>query len=98
MADYDRVVHQQAILKLLNEYAQHPMGGGVELAQTTKQSLIENLKQVDGAFSVLAFDKQQAVALANCFMGFSTFAAQPLINIHDLIVTHPLFKVKELPV
>ena len=26
------------------------------------------------------------VGLANCFTGFSTFAAQPLINVHDLAV------------
>jgi ribosomal protein S18 acetylase RimI-like enzyme len=28
----------------------------------------------------------EAVGIANCFLGFSTFAAKPLINIHDLAV------------
>jgi ribosomal protein S18 acetylase RimI-like enzyme len=36
----------------------------------------------------LAFRGQEAVGLAVCFFGFSTFAARPLLNIHDLIV-HP---------
>ncbi len=28
----------------------------------------------------------EAVGIANCFLGFSTFAGRPLINIHDLAV------------
>ena len=38
------------------------------------------------AFSVLAFDGQQAVGLVNCFEGFSSFACRPLVNVHDLAV------------
>jgi ribosomal protein S18 acetylase RimI-like enzyme len=34
----------------------------------------------------LAFDGDQAVGAAVCFIGFSTFAAKPLINIHDFVV------------
>ena len=34
----------------------------------------------------LAFDGDQPVGAAVCFIGFSTFAAKPLINIHDLVV------------
>jgi ribosomal protein S18 acetylase RimI-like enzyme len=30
--------------------------------------------------------KDAPVGLANCFEGFSTFAAKPLINIHDVFV------------
>ena len=40
-------------------------------------------------FSVLAFDspaQQQALGLVNCVEGFSTFACQPLVNIHDVVV------------
>lgn len=38
------------------------------------------------AFSLLARIDDEAVGLANCFMGYSTFAAAPLVNIHDLAV------------
>jgi GNAT superfamily N-acetyltransferase len=31
-------------------------------------------------------DRDTAVGIATCFVGFSTFAARPLINIHDLAV------------
>ena len=34
----------------------------------------------------LAYREDEAVGLAICFRGFSTFAARPLINIHDLFV------------
>ena len=34
----------------------------------------------------LAFDGDRPVGIANCFLGFSTFRARPLVNIHDLHV------------
>jgi ribosomal protein S18 acetylase RimI-like enzyme len=34
----------------------------------------------------LAFRADEAVGLINCFLGFSTFAAQPLLNVHDIVV------------
>jgi GNAT superfamily N-acetyltransferase len=34
----------------------------------------------------LAFAEGRAIGVAVCFLGFSTFAAKPLINIHDLAV------------
>ncbi|MEC9189798.1 MAG: GNAT family N-acetyltransferase, partial [Planctomycetota bacterium] len=35
-----------------------------------------------------AFSGDQPVGLVNCFVGFSTFRAKPLINVHDLCVHH----------
>ena len=34
----------------------------------------------------LAFQDEEAVGLALCFIGFSSFQARPLVNIHDLAV------------
>jgi ribosomal protein S18 acetylase RimI-like enzyme len=34
----------------------------------------------------LALDDATPIGIAVCFVGFSTFAARPLINIHDLAV------------
>ena len=35
---------------------------------------------------LLAFDDDEAIGIAVCFFGFSTFRARPLLNIHDLAV------------
>ncbi len=39
-----------------------------------------------GTLLFLALDRDDAVGIVTCFVGFSTFAARPLINIHDLHV------------
>ena len=36
----------------------------------------------------LAMRSDQPVGIAVCFRGFSTFAAMPLINLHDFFVDH----------
>jgi len=63
------------------------MGGGKALKTYTQENLIQSLANNPSAFSVLAYAEEKAVGLANCFEGFSTFQCQPLINIHDLMVT-----------
>jgi len=70
-----------------NEYANDPMGGGEPLPEQVKRTLVERLANVPGAFTVLCQIDSQYVALANCLTGFSTFAAMPLINIHDIAVS-----------
>jgi ribosomal protein S18 acetylase RimI-like enzyme len=35
----------------------------------------------------LAFDREEPVGIVTCFIAFSTFAARPLINVHDLHVS-----------
>jgi GNAT superfamily N-acetyltransferase len=44
------------------------------------------LAALPGALSLIAYVDEQPAGLANCFVGFSTFAARPLVNIHDLFV------------
>ena len=38
------------------------------------------------AFEGTGGDTGQPVGLVNCFEGFSTFACQPLVNVHDVVV------------
>lgn len=75
-----------ALLYLLNEYAKDPMGGGKPLMPEVEQALIHRLQSVQGAVSLLALVGDKPVGLLNAFEGFSTFAAKPLLNIHDLAV------------
>lgn len=71
---------------MMQIYAIDPAGGGTPLAADVLQRLAPALAAVQGAFSVGAWHGQQAVGLINCLTGFSTFAARPLINVHDVVV------------
>ena len=85
-ADYSNPVHAQAVVQLLDAYAQDPAGGAKPLSDFAKSNLISALAARPQAFSVLAFDGDKAVGLINCIEGFSTFACKPLVNIHDVAV------------
>lgn len=87
VADYDNPADAITVVALLDEYARDPMGGGMPLDEDARDRLIPALKATPGAFSVIARADGVAVGLANCLMGFSTFAARPLVNIHDMVVT-----------
>lgn len=62
------------------------MGGGRDLPVAVRDRLISGLRQHPTSLVFLAFDAATPVGVAVCFLGFSTFAARPLINIHDLAV------------
>lgn len=86
-ADYANPVHAEALVRLLDAYAQDPMGGGELLSSFAKKNLVSALAARPQAFSVLAFrDGATPVGLVNCLEGFSTFACQPLVNVHDVAV------------
>ena len=87
IADYHNPEHQQIIGQLMNHYAQDPMGGGEALKQQVIDNLAIELAKVANAFTVLAMVNGEAVGLINAMQGFSTFKCQPLINIHDVIVS-----------
>jgi len=86
MADYTDHQHCNDIMFLLNEYAKGPMGGGKALPDNTLKNLPKALAKRHDALSILCYVDNKAVALVNGFEGFSTFACQPLMNIHDIIV------------
>ena len=84
--DLENPDEQAVWLALLDHYAQDPMGGGKPLADSVKQALIPGLKGFAGFHGAIAWQDGAAVGLINCFTGFSTFAARPLLNIHDIVV------------
>jgi GNAT superfamily N-acetyltransferase len=85
-ADLTCPAHAQAVIDLLNRYAQEPAGGGVGLGEQVKRDLIPALQRRQDALILLAMQEDEAVGLLNAFEGFSTFAAAPLLNIHDVYV------------
>ncbi len=91
-ADYANSEHAAALVSLLDAYACDPMGGGEPLTDFARLNLVAALSARPQAFSVLAFEggrgdqPQQPIGLVNCFEGFSTFACQTLVNVHDVVV------------
>jgi ribosomal protein S18 acetylase RimI-like enzyme len=89
-ADYANPVHARALVSLLDAYARDPMCGGEALSDYARTRLVSALAARPQAYSVLAFvpaeGAQEAtpVGLVNCLEGFSTFACQPLVNVHDV--------------
>jgi ribosomal protein S18 acetylase RimI-like enzyme len=86
IADYSDEFHASAIVNLMDAYAMDKMGGGEALPEVVKQVLVSEMAKVPNAFTVLALVDGKPAGLINCFMGFSTFKAKPLINIHDIVV------------
>jgi GNAT superfamily N-acetyltransferase len=87
-ANLDQAAHQQAVVELIDAYASEPMamGNGQPLAAEARRNLIAGLREHPTTIIFLAYQGTSAVGIAVCFRGFSTFAARPLINIHDLAV------------
>lgn len=77
-------------LELLDHYANDPMGGGDGLTDYAKLNLVSTMREVPGFHGALAWLDGKAVGLIDCFAGFSTFAARPLLNVHDIVVREGL--------
>jgi len=85
-AKLDDERHRQAVIELVNLYANDPMGIGTRLPPDAGPDLVAGLRACPTSMLYLAYCEEQPVGLAVCFWGFSTFAARPLLNLHDLIV------------
>ncbi|MGN6495729.1 MAG: GNAT family N-acetyltransferase [Tsuneonella sp.] len=95
LVDYGDANDAAALIDLLDAYARDAMGGGEALPAAVRERLVPALAEHPGAFSLIARVGGQAAGLANCFTGFSTFAAKPLVNLHDLAVS-PQFRGRGL--
>jgi len=78
--------HAQGLLGILDSYARDPMGGARPLRQPVRERLIPALAAQANSLILLAIGHDDFIGAAVCFLGFSTFAARPLLNIHDLAV------------
>jgi ribosomal protein S18 acetylase RimI-like enzyme len=85
-ADYNDPAHQKAIVELINSYAHDPRGNAKTLSDEVCAALIPALRDHPATRVFLAFVDGAAVGIAVCLVGFSTFTARPVLNIHDLVV------------
>jgi len=86
----DRPDHQAAVLAMVDAYSRDPMGDGAPLDPAVRERLIPGLRRHSTTLVFLAYDGDAPVGVAVCFLGFSTFAAKPLVNLHDvsIVPTH----------
>ena len=85
-ADLKNPRHQEAIVALIDSYARDPQGNVQGLPEEVRRTMARGLRDHPTSWVLLAFHDERPVGVAVCFVGFSTFAAKPLINVHDLVV------------
>jgi len=79
------------LVSLLDAYASDLMGGGAPLPDDVKKRLPGDLAMRPTSVVLLARIDGEAVGAAVGFDGYSTFAAAPLLNLHDFVVA-PRFR------
>ena len=90
-ADLASPEHAADIVAMVDAYASDPMGNDERLPADVLERLVPAMRAHPTTLVLLAYAEDEngnrsPVGIANCFVGFSTFAALPLINIHDLAV------------
>jgi len=85
-ADLNLPEHRAAVLAMVEAYSMDAMGSAKPLDPDVRARLVPGLQRHPTTLIFLAFDGEQPVGVAVCFIGFSTFAAKPLVNIHDCMV------------
>jgi GNAT superfamily N-acetyltransferase len=85
-ADLASAEHGRAVVALTAAYALDTMGNGGPLPPEVLGRLLDGLRSHPGTVVFLAYVDGRPAGIATCFRGFSTFAARPLINVHDLAV------------
>jgi|SRR5271154_5168697 GNAT superfamily N-acetyltransferase len=89
-ADLSRAEHQDALVAMLDAYMRDPMEGGEPPSERVKRELVPGLRAHPACYILLAYRDGKPIGFAICFLGFSTFMARPLINIHDIFVDSSL--------
>ncbi len=86
LADLTSPAQQRIVVDLINSYASDPFGNGQPLSETVQQELGPALLRHPTTMVLVAYMDDQPAGIVVCFGGFSTFAARPLMNIHDVSV------------
>lgn len=84
--DLQNTSHARAVVDLIDAYAGDLTGGGNSLSNEVLDRLVPALRRHPTSLVFLAYQGAEPVGIAVCFIGFSTFAAKPLVNVHDLAV------------
>lgn len=83
-AELENPIHTEHIVYLTNTYAKDIMGGGKSLPENVLENMISGIQETSNTLIFIAYEDDVPLGIANCFIGYSTFYAKKLINIHDL--------------
>jgi len=75
-----------ALVEMLDAYMRDPMQAGSPPSTQVKRELTPGLRAHPACYVFFALRGEKPIGFAICFLGFSTFMARPLINIHDIFV------------
>lgn len=85
-ADLSEPADGAAIVACVVSYAADPMGGSQELAHEVREAMVPGLRAAPAARVWLARAGARPLGVCVVLEGFSTFAAKPRWNVHDLAV------------
>lgn len=85
-ADLTDAADAAALVEIIDSYARGPGGQNAPLSEAARAGLVSGLRAHGQALTLLALERGRAVGAAVCLWGYSTFAARPCLNIHDLAV------------
>lgn len=74
-------------LAMLDAYSSDPLGDGKPLDDDVRERLVPALREHPTTLVWLAYLGEEPVGVVTAFLGFSTFKARPLVNLHDVAVT-----------
>ncbi len=76
----------EALLAVLDSYVQDPIIAGAPFDPEVREQLVPALLAHPTTLVWIAREEAQPVGALVGFLGFSTFRAKPLLNVHDLAV------------
>jgi ribosomal protein S18 acetylase RimI-like enzyme len=82
--DLSRVEHQRALVAMLDAFMLDQ--DGEPLSEQAKRDMIPGLRAHPACYILIANRDDAPIGFSICFLGFSTFMARPLLNIHDIFV------------
>lgn len=85
-ADLANAAEREQLVALTHAYALDPMGGGEGLNAHARTHLADALGSHPALFAMVAEQHGEPVGHALCVLGFSSFYAAPVCNLHDLSV------------
>lgn len=85
-ADLADARQASAVVEIIDTYARGSGGQNAPLTDAAREKLVPGLQGHPLATVLLATVEERPVGVAVCVSGFSTFAGQPTVNIHDLAV------------